>query len=145
MAHYIPSGFTAVTPYLVVTDVEGELAFMQQVFGATELYRIPGPGGAPMHVELQIGGARIMVGRARNAADVVTGMVCVYLPDVDAAFARATAIAGATVAMPLADQFYGDRSGAVRSANGVYWHLATHVEDLTPQQIHDRMAAMKHP
>ena len=141
MAHFIPAGFTEVTPYVAVADVDAELDFMRHAFGATEVYRLTGPGGEPVHVELAVGSARILVGRAPRADRVSTGMICVYVPDVNAAFGRAAAMPVASVAMPLGDQFYGDRAGDVRSANGVLWHLASHREDLSAAQIQDRLSA----
>jgi PhnB protein len=91
-----------------------------------------------MHAELEINGARLMMGSSPAHA-ALTAMVYVYVPDVDAAFARAAAFEGATVSMPVADQFYGDRIGTILSANGISWCFATHVEDVTPDQMRERM------
>jgi PhnB protein len=138
MVKPIPDGFTAITPYLIISDVSKEIAFLKQAVSATERVAMPGPGGTVMHAEMEIAGARIMMGCSITHPPK-PAMVYVYVPDVDAAFARAAAFEGAAVEMPVANQFYGDRSGTVRTANGISWCFATHVEDVTPEQMRERM------
>ena len=124
MAARIPDGFTAVTPYLVIADVDQEMAFVTQALGATEMMTHRNDAGLALHTQMVIDGAVVMMGRAGDVHGALPAMVYVYVPDADAAFARAAAFSGATVTMPLADQWYGDRSGTVRTTNGVEWCIA---------------------
>jgi PhnB protein len=114
--------------------------------------RMPGPGGKVMHAEIKIGDSPIMLAdefpdmdalgpKARGGSPVG---ICLYVEDVDALFARAVA-AGAAVKRPLQDQFYGDRAGTLTDPFGHVWTLATHVEDVSPEEMQRRMAAMPTP
>jgi PhnB protein len=141
MVHYKPEGFTAVTPYLVVPDVDAQLAFMAKAFGAAENMKMTMPDGKAGHAEVTMYGAKVMMGRGGPLCAPLTAMLYVYVPDVDAVFAAAVA-AGGTVEMPLADQFYGDRNGTVRDPNGNQWSIGTRKEILTPEEIGKRMMAM---
>ena len=144
----IPEGYHTATPYLIVRDAAGALEFYKKAFGATELFRMAGPGGKVMHAEIQIGDSRLMLAdefpemgyRGPQALGGSPVGICLYVEDVDALAARATA-AGAKVRRPVQDQFYGDRSGTFEDPYGHVWTLATHIEDLTPEQIHERAAA----
>jgi PhnB protein len=146
----VPDGYHTVTPYLSVRGADKAIEFYRKAFGAEEIYRIPMPEGKVGHAEMQIGSSRIML------ADEFPGMpdnviaspaslggssmgLNLYLPDVDAAFARAVA-AGATVRRPVSDQFYGDRSGTLADPFGHIWTLSTHVEDVPPEEMMKRMA-----
>jgi PhnB protein len=148
----VPDGYHTVTPYLSVRGADKAIEFYRKAFGAEEIYRIPMPEGKVGHAELQIGSSRIML------ADEFPGMpdnviaspaslagssmgLNLYLPDVDAAFARAVA-AGATVRRPVQDQFYGDRSGTLADPFGHIWTLSTHVEDIPPEEMMKRMAEL---
>ena len=137
----IPEGYQTITPSLTCKNSAQAIDFYKSVFGATEIMRMPGPGGMIMHAELQIGNSRIML------ADEFPGMSCaptpgamnpsalfVYFEDVDATFNRAVA-AGARVGMPLSDQFWGDRYGTVTDPFGHQWGLAQHVEDVAPDEM----------
>ncbi len=142
----IPDAYHSVTPYLIVDGAEEAIRFYEQAFGATEMLRLP-MGDKVGHAEIRIGDSVIMLSdewpeygklgpRARGGA---TSTLMIYLEDVDAAFDRAVA-AGAIVERPVEDQFYGDRSGSVIDPFGQSWTLATHVEDLSEEEIQRRMA-----
>jgi PhnB protein len=148
----IPEGYHTVTPYLIIKGVAAALEFYKKAFGATELFRMPGPGGAVMHAEIKIGDSMIMMGDenvamgARSPSTLGGSPVgiCLYVPDVDALAKQALA-AGATVVRPVQDQFYGDRSGTFTDPFGHQWTLATHKEDVSPEEMDRRMKAMKMP
>jgi PhnB protein len=148
----IPDGYHAVTPYLSVKGASEAIEFYRKAFGAEELYRLPMPGGVVGHAELQIGDSRIMLadempqGSAkspRTLSGTTIGLL-IYVPDVDARFKRAVD-AGAKVLRPVADQFYGDRSGTVEDPFGHTWTIATHVEDVVPEEMARRMAELPPP
>lgn len=144
----IPDGYHSVTPYLYLRSCAEAIPFYVKAFGATELFRMPMPDGAIGHAEIQLGDSRIMMAdenpqwgnKSPQTLGGVAGGFCVYVPDVDAAFTRAVA-AGATVMRPVADQFYGDRSGTVVDPFGHVWTIATHTEDVPPDEIQKRMEA----
>ena len=149
----IPEGYNTITPYLAVEDAARAIEFYGRAFGATERYRMPGPEGTIAHAEIQIGNSVIMLSDPFPQATVkpppqlggtTTGLF-VYVEDVDAAFKRAVD-AGATETMAPADMFWGDRFGTVTDPFGHSWQLATHVEDMTPEEVARRgqeaMAAM---
>ncbi|RMD64923.1 MAG: VOC family protein [Alphaproteobacteria bacterium] len=144
-----PPGFHALTPHIVVDDAAAALAFYEQALGAQELLRMSSPDGAHvLHAEMQIGDSRIMIteecpDRGSLSAKTIGGTpvtLHLYVPDVDQAFAQAVA-AGASAVMPPADMFWGDRYGRIQDPFGLVWALATHVRDLTPEEI--RVAAAK--
>ncbi len=148
----IPDGYHSVTPYLSLKNAAAAIAFYKAAFNAEEIYRLDMQGNMVGHCELQIGNSRIMVADefpdmpdAVTASPITLGNttfgLCIYLPDVDAAFDKAIA-AGAKVRRPVADQFYGDRTGTLEDPSGHIWTLATHIEDVTPAQMKERMAAM---
>jgi len=145
---HIPSGYHSVNPYLIVDNAARAMEFYQQAFGAQEVMRLGPPGGKIMHAEVQIGDSKVMF------ADEVPQMgalspksvggssvfIALYVENVDAVVAQATA-AGAQVLRPVQDQFYGDRSGTVLDPFGHKWTIATHKEDVTPEEIERRFAA----
>jgi PhnB protein len=147
-AQPIPEGFHTVTAYLVVRDAAKALDFYAKAFGAEERYRMPGPGGGVMHAEIRIGDSIVMLGEENPAMGALspktiggTGVsLLLYLKDVDASFARAEK-AGCKVEMPPTDMFWGDRYGKVEDPFGHKWGLATHKEDVAPEEIARRMAA----
>jgi PhnB protein len=148
----IPDGYHTVTPYLIVKDAASALAFYKKAFGATELMRFPAPGGKVGHAEIRIGDSPIMLAdefpeigvKSPHTLGGIAASILLYVEDVDARFKQAIA-AGATVAKPVQDQFYGDRSGTLTDPFGQQWTIATHKEDVSLEEMHKRMAAMMKP
>lgn len=146
----IPDGYHTVTPYLIVKGAAEAIEFYTRVFGATELMRLPGPGGVLMHAEIKIGDSFIMLADEFPQMDALSPKtiggspvgLMLYVPNVDEVFQRATA-AGAKEIRPLQNQFYGDRSGTVEDPFGHKWTIATHVEDVSHEEIERRLATMK--
>lgn len=147
----VPDGYHTVTPYLVVNGGASALEFYKKVFGATELTRFDGPDGKLAHAEIRIGDSIVMlsdefVDRGFRGPQSIGGSpvgLMVYVDDCDKMFNRAIA-AGATVKKPLEDQFYGDRSGTLVDPFGHLWTIGTHKEDVSPEELQRRMAAMAH-
>jgi PhnB protein len=147
--NHIPDGYHSVTPYLIVGDATRALEFYKSVFGASEVMRMSAPGGKIGHAEIQIGNSKIMLAdehpemgcRGPKAFGGSPVSIHLYVEDVDAVFNRAVA-AGAIVRSPVKDQFYGDRSGNVEDPFGHVWHISTHKEDLSPEEIRKRVAAL---
>ncbi len=143
--NHIPDGYGVVTPYLIVHDAVAALDFYKRAFGATELMRMDGPNGKIMHAEIAINGGPIMLADefpeiGALSPKTVGGspvIIAVYVPDVDALVERAAA-AGATVQRPVKDQFYGDRSGSLADPFGHQWVFATHIEDVSPEEMKRR-------
>lgn len=143
----IPDGYTTVTPYLIIRGAAAAIDFYKSAFGATELMRLPGPEGKVMHAEIKIGSSIVMLAdefpeMGFNGPQTLGGSpvgILLYVEDADALFHKAIQ-AGATEKKPLADQFYGDRSGTVEDPFGHVWTVATHVEDLTQEEIDKRFA-----
>jgi PhnB protein len=153
MVNPIPDGTRTVTPHLVIKGASKAIDFYAKAFGAREHYRMDGPGGSIGHAELQIGDSLVYLadewpqGASRSPQSLKGSSVVIhlYVPDVDSSFQRAVG-AGATVVQPLMDMFWGDRFGQVRDPFGHLWSLATHKEDLSPEEMARRgreaMAAM---
>ena len=144
----VPEGYHTATPYLIVKDGAGAIEFYKKAFGATELMRMADSSGKIGHAEIKIGDSVIML------ADEVTEMgyrspqslggspvsILLYVEDVDALFSQAVAT-GAKVQRPVQDQFYGDRIGGVTDPFGHVWYIATHKEDVSPEEMQKRAAA----
>lgn len=144
----IPEGYESPTAYLYVDGAAAAIDFYRKAFGAKETARFPNPDGTIGHADLMIGGGHIML------ADASPGMgirgpeafggspvsLCVYVEDVDEVVARAVA-AGAKLTRPVADQFYGDRTGGLTDPFGHSWYFMTHVEDVSAEEMEKRMAA----
>lgn len=141
----IPEGYHSITPHLVAKDVAAAIDFYKKVFAARETERMAGPDGRIMHAELKIGDSIIMLSdeypeRGVQGPKTLGGTpvsIFLYVEDVDAVAKHAIA-AGAKEMMPVADQFWGDRYGQVLDPFGHLWALATHKEDLTPDEIRRR-------
>ncbi|HEV8473386.1 MAG TPA: VOC family protein [Methylomirabilota bacterium] len=156
MVKPVPDGYHTLTPTLTVKNGAQAIDFYKRALGAEELMRMPGPDGSLMHAELKLGDSVFMLSdeqpgigcRAPSAAAGPTGYLYVYVPDVDAAFKRATQ-AGAKVVMPLTDMFWGDRFGQVEDPYGHRWGLASHKEDVAPDEMARRQreffASMRKP
>jgi PhnB protein len=146
----IPDGYHSVTPYLIINGAADAIEFYKKAFGATELFRMDHEGKVG-HAELKIGDSPIML------ADESTEMgykspttlggtpvsIMIYVDDVDTIFKQAIG-AGGEQQKAVQDQFYGDRSGTLKDPFGHVWHVATHVEDVSPQEMEKRMAAAAH-
>ena len=145
----IPKGFNTLTPHITVKDANRAIEFYKKAFGAEEIMRMPGPDGRGiMHAELKIGDSRLLLGEetpdcASRSPESLGGTavgILLYVEDVDAVFERAKS-AGAEVRMPVADMFWGDRFGTLADPFGHEWSLATHIEDVTPEQMRERAEA----
>jgi len=139
----IPEGFASITPVLVFKDCRKAIDFYKQAFGAQELFVMPGPDGkGVMHAELKIGNSIVMLGDEHpqmscKSAETLGGSPVtfyLYVENVDQAFRRALE-AGAKSLMAVEDMFWGDRTGTVEDSFGHHWTLATHIKDLTPQEM----------
>jgi uncharacterized glyoxalase superfamily protein PhnB len=137
------SRYGTLTPVLSLDGAERAIAFYKAAFGAEERARMPGPDGKIMHAELVIGGSVLMLSDALQQPASRSSFY-LYVDDCDALYGRAVA-AGATPTMPLADQFWGDRFGQVTDPFGNVWAIATHKEDVSPEEVQRRMAASPPP
>ena len=136
----IPEGHQAVIPYLVVDGAEKVIEFLKQTFHATETLRMAGPDGKIGHAEVRIGDCMVMLGEAQGPWKPMPAMIMVYTEGVDAVYQRALQ-AGATSVSEPKDQFYGDRSAAVADACGNQWFIATHIEDVSEEELMRRFQA----
>jgi PhnB protein len=145
----IPDGYHTLTPYLIVKGAANALDYYKKAFAAKELLRMPGPDGAIMHAEMQVGDSPIMLadempGRPYRSPISYGGTpvsLMLYVEDVDAFFSRAIA-AGGKVQQAVQDQFYGDRTGTFEDPFGHVWTIATHKEDVSGAEMMKRMEAL---
>ena len=145
----IPDGYHSVTPYLVMRDAAKAIDFYKRALGATEVFRFDAPGGKIGHAEIKVGDSVIMLAdempdmgyRGPQSLGGSAVSLMVYVEDVDSQFKRAVD-AGAKVKQPVKDQFYGDRSGTLEDPFGHVWTIATHVEDVSEDELAKRAAAM---
>ena len=144
----IPEGYHSVTPYLIIKGAADAIEFYKQAFGATELFRFPAPDGKIGHAEIKIGDSPIMLAdefaemgykgpRALGGSPV---SLMIYLEDVDTVFNRAVE-AGASVKEAVQDKFYGDRTGTLTDPFGHVWHVSTHKEDVSMEEMEKRAKA----
>jgi PhnB protein len=150
-ARPVPEGYHTVTPYLMLKDASRALEFYKQALGATELMRMATQDGRIMHAEIRIGDSMIMIGQESPQFPEFRGIesfrgspvnLYLYVEDADALFNRAVA-AGAKVRSALKDEFYGDRVGGLEDPFGLVWWIATHKEDLSPEEIGKRAATAR--
>jgi PhnB protein len=147
MTSPIPEGYPRVAPYLIVDGAAEAIEFYKTVLGVTERMRMPGPDGRIGHAELELGDSVIMLAdenpemgaRSPRSVGGTPVTIFAYLEDVDAAFERALA-AGATTLSDVEDRFYGDRAGQLEDPFGHRWDLATHIEDVPPEEMTKRAA-----
>lgn len=145
----IPDGSHSLTPYLCAKDAAGAIEFYKQVFGATETMRMGDPDGKIAHAEIKIGEAPIMIAdeypemgfRSPQSLGGSPVTIHLYVEDVDATANLAIA-AGAKMLKPVEDQFYGDRAGRLEDPFGHVWFIATHKEDVSPDEVRRRAAAL---
>lgn len=143
----IPEGMHTVTPHLVCADAAKAIMFYQQAFNATEMMRIPGPGGKLVHACVRIGDSLVMLvdenpqwgclGPLALKGSPIT--IHLQVGDVDAVFDQAVRV-GAKITMPVADMFWGDRYGRVEDPFGHHWAIATHIRDVSPEEIRQAAA-----
>lgn len=141
----IPEGYHSVTPYLIIKNAANAIEFYKKAFEAKELFAMKTPEGKIKHAEIQIGNSRLMMADeypemnvfGPDASGRAPVMIHLYVEDVDAIFKKAVD-AGATVIRPLANQFYGDRSAFLKDPYGHSWGIATHVEDVSNEEIIER-------
>ena len=144
----IPEGYHSVTPYLSIKGAAAAIDYYKQVFGATELFRMAGPDGKIGHAEIKIGDSPIMLADEFPEMEFVSPKtlggspvgLMIYTDDVDTMYKQAIS-AGAQEIKPLQNQFYGDRSGTLKDPFGHVWTVATHVEDVPPEEMEKRAAA----
>jgi PhnB protein len=148
----IPEGYHSITPYLFVKGAVAAIDFYKSVFGATEVVRMMGPNGKVMHAELKIGDSIVMLADENPPTGIMSPQTVggfsvgmhLYVENVDAVIQRAVE-SGAKLLHPIKNQFYGDRSGSLLDPFGHMWSVATHVEDVSPEEMRKRMtAAMSH-
>ena len=145
----IPDGYYSLTPYIVCKGAAQAIEFYSKVFGAEETVRMPGPNGSVAHAEVRIGNSMLMLAdedreRGQLSPESIGGSassIMFYTDDVDQVFQRAVA-AGAKAEMPPADMFWGDRMGNLMDPFGHQWAIATHKEDVTPEEMQKRMQAI---
>jgi len=145
----IPEGYRTATPYLIVKGAADAIEFYKRAFGATEMLRMADPQGRVGHAEIKIGDSVIMLAdehpamgyRGPRALGGSSVSILLYLEDVDSVFERAVK-AGAKALRPVANQFYGDRSGTLEDPFGHVWTIATHVEDVPPDELKRRAEAV---
>jgi PhnB protein len=149
-AKAVPDAYQTITPHIVLNDCAKAIEFYKKAFGAKEALRMPGPGGKIVHAELQVGTSRLMMSdemppmpgqpgvyKSPKSAGLNTAALFLYVDDADAWFDRAVK-AGCTVRSPLMDMFWGDRFGQVIDPFGHTWALATHTEDVSPEEMKRR-------
>jgi len=138
----VPDGYHSVTPYLVVESVPRLLEFLRAAFGAVETERIDDGTGKILHAEVRVGDSMVMMGEAMDRLPPMPAVLYLYVNEVDAVHRRAVQ-AGATSLAEPADQFYGDRSGAVKDPCGNQWWIATRVEEVSKEELNRRAARRK--
>ena len=136
----IPEGYHSITPSFCVEGAQEFIDFVKQVFNAQDRFKMDGPGGKIMHAELSIGDSTLMVGDVQPQWPAKSNSLYVYVDDVDAAYARALKAGAKSVRAPE-NAFYGDRTAAVQDPFGNSWGIATHVEDVPPDELRKRAEA----
>lgn len=138
----IPEGYHSVTPYLTVPGVDRLIEFLKAAFDAREIGRLLRPDGGVMHAEVMIGDSKVMMGEPGCEYGPRPANLHLYVEDTDASYRRALAAGAISIREP-ANQFYGDRSAGVQDPSGNQWWIATHVEDVSPEELERRMKDFK--
>jgi uncharacterized glyoxalase superfamily protein PhnB len=133
----IPEGYHAITPYLTVEGASRLIEFLEQAFQAETRFQMPDADGRIRHAELRIGDSMVMIAEAHGPWKAMPASLYLYVPDTDAFYRRAIEAGGTSILEP-ADQFYGDRNAGVKDPSGNIWYLATHVEDVSPEEMKRR-------
>jgi len=134
----IPKGYNTLTPFLVVTNGAEIIEFLQNAFNAEEMYRMTDPEGGIMHAELRLGNSMIMIGEALADNKPWPNMLYFYTKDVDSVYEQALEAGARSVSEP-ANHYYGDRNAGITDPAGNMWWIATHIEDVTPEEIKKRV------
>lgn len=133
-ARPIPEGYHSITPHLINENASRLIEFLKRAFDAREINRLSGPDGRVLHAELRIGDSMLMIGEASGEWKAMPSSIALYVADVDATYRRALDAGAISIREP-ADQFYGDRSAGVRDLAGNHWWIATHLEDVPPEEL----------
>ena len=136
----VRDGFHAVTPYLMVAGVPRLLDFLAEAFDAREVFRVQRADGSTGHAEVRIGDSMVMLGEPTGPFGPMPAQVYLYVNDCDAVYQRAIRAGGTSVLEPMTMQFSGERYGGVKDPAGNIWWVATHVEDVTPEECAKRFA-----
>jgi PhnB protein len=136
----IPEGFHTITPYLTVPAVAKLIDFLKQAFDAIEIERMARPDGTVHHAEVKIGDSIVMLGEPPDPSKAKPGALYLYVKDVDATYRRAIQAGAASLSEPV-DMFYGDRGAGVQDGSGNTWWIATHIEDVAPEELQRRAVA----
>jgi PhnB protein len=134
----IPDGYHTITPYLTVTDAAAQIEFLQKAFGAEKRYSHSDPDGSIRHAEVKVGDSMVMIGQARDQWKPRPSDFYLYVENVDDWYKRAVLAGGKSLGEPT-NQAYGDRSAGVEDSNGNHWWIATHVEDVSAEEMERRM------
>ena len=138
----IPDGCHAITPYLIVARVAKLIDFLKQTFDGQVTEKMEAPDGAIRHAEVKIGDSLVMMGEAGGPNAPRPGTLYLYVTDVDAIYRRALEVGARSLSEPK-DQFYGDRSCGIEDPSGNHWYIATHIEDVPPDEMQRRAAALR--
>ena len=149
MVNYLPKGYHTATPYLIIGGASAAVEFYKLAFDAQEIMRLPGPDGKIGHCEIKIGDSVIMLAdeslqMGAKSPKTIGGTpitIMIYVPDVDAVVEKSVK-AGAVLTRPIEDKFYGDRAGGITDPFGHQWYVATHVKDVTPEEMEKAAAAL---
>jgi PhnB protein len=133
----VPVGYHTVTPYLTVRGAEKVIEFLKQAFGGEPKEALKRPDGSVMHAQVKIGDSLVMIADESEMAKATPSTLYLYVPNVDAVYERAVKAGGKSIMEPT-DMFYGDRSGGVKDPSDNSWFLATHKEDVAPQELRKR-------
>jgi uncharacterized glyoxalase superfamily protein PhnB len=133
----VPDGYPAITPYLTVKNGAALVEFLQKAFGATVTHRMDHPDGSLWHADMQIADSHVMIGGASDEWPEMPSQVYLYVEDADATYRRALDAGGTSIMEPM-DMFYGDRHGGVKDPSGNSWWIATHIEDVSAEELERR-------
>jgi PhnB protein len=138
----IPDGYHTITPYLLVEDAHGLIDFVERAFGAQLVEKMLDSEGQIVHAEVRVGDSRLMLGDSNEKNPPTRSMLHLYLGETDRYYQQALA-AGASSLREPTDEFYGDRSAGVQDPFGNQWWIATHIEDVSPEELERRAAALQ--
>jgi len=136
----IPEGFTTITPYLIVEDADRLVEFVERVFGGELLLKMPGETGRISHGEMKVGNSIFMFSETAGEWQPTRTLLHLYVADVDATYQKALNAGAVSVKEPK-DEFYGDRASCVKDSLGNFWSIATHIEDVSEEEIKKRLSA----